>query len=81
MSDLTGAAAYEARLAHRREANLLGTTTRSDGARQVTYAGHPLYFYAHEGKNQVLCHDVREYGGLWLVVTPKGPPAPSESWA
>lgn len=54
---------------------LLGTTRRKDGSRQVTYAGHPLYFYAHEGKNQVLCHNVSEFGGLWLVVTPSGAPA------
>jgi len=50
----------------------LGTTKRTDGTTQVTYGGHPLYFYAHEGKNQVLCHNVREFGGLWLVVTPSG---------
>jgi predicted lipoprotein with Yx(FWY)xxD motif len=56
---------------------LLGTTERRDGTRQVTYDGHPLYYYAHEGKNQVLCHDVREYGGLWLVVEPDGDPAPA----
>jgi predicted lipoprotein with Yx(FWY)xxD motif len=55
---------------------LLGTTRRADGSLQVTYAGHPLYFYAHEGKRQVLCHDVEEYGGLWLVVRPDGTPAP-----
>jgi len=57
--------------------DLLSTTRRSDGTTQVTYGGHPLYFYAHEGKNQVLCHDVREYGGLWLVVQPDGGPAPT----
>jgi predicted lipoprotein with Yx(FWY)xxD motif len=55
--------------------SLLGTTPRKDGSRQVTYAGHPLYFYAHEGKNEVLCHNVSEFGGLWLVVTPSGAPA------
>jgi predicted lipoprotein with Yx(FWY)xxD motif len=54
---------------------LLGTTPRGDGSLQVTYAGHPLYFYAHEGKNQVLCHNVSEFGGVWLVVTPGGDPA------
>jgi predicted lipoprotein with Yx(FWY)xxD motif len=57
--------------------DLLGTTTRKDGSVQVTYAGHPLYFYAHEGKYQVLCHDVVEYGGTWLVVRPDGRPAPA----
>ena len=55
---------------------LLGSTRRSDGSTQVTYAGHPLYYYAHEGKYQVLCHDVEEYGGTWLVVRPDGTPAP-----
>jgi hypothetical protein len=24
----------------------------------------------------VLCHDVTEFGGVWLVVTPAGTPAP-----
>ena len=56
--------------------DLLGTTRRTDGSVQVTYAGHPLYFYAHEGKYEVLCHDVVEYGGTWLVVRPDGTPAP-----
>ena len=57
-------------------ADLLGTTPRNDGGTQVTYAGHPLYYYAHEGRHQVLCHDVTEFGGRWLVVTPEGVPAP-----
>jgi predicted lipoprotein with Yx(FWY)xxD motif len=56
---------------------LLGTTKRRDGGIQVTYAGHPLYFYAHEGKYQVLCHDIEGFGGTWLVVQPDGKPAPS----
>jgi predicted lipoprotein with Yx(FWY)xxD motif len=56
-------------------ADLLGTTPRDDGTVQVTYAGHPLYYYAHEGPGQVLCHGVKEYGGTWLVVTPGGTPA------
>ncbi|RYU11655.1 hypothetical protein ETU37_12870 [Nocardioides iriomotensis] len=56
---------------------LLGTVRRRDGRRQVTYGGHPLYYYAHEGPGQVLCHDVAEYGGTWLVVTPAGRAAPA----
>lgn len=55
---------------------LLGTTTRRDGSRQVTYGGHPLYYYAHEDKGEVLCHDVEQFGALWLVVRPDGGPAP-----
>ena len=56
---------------------LLGTVRRGDGSRQVTYGGHPLYYYAHEQPGQVLCHDVAEYGGVWLVVTPTGRAAPA----
>ena len=59
------------------DSGLLGTTKRSDGSTQVTYGGHPLYFYAHEDKLEVLCHNVAEYGGLWLVVTPEGNAAPA----
>jgi predicted lipoprotein with Yx(FWY)xxD motif len=59
------------------ESDLLGTTRRSDGATQVTYDGRPLYFYAHEGKNQVLCHNVEGYGGTWLAVQPNGKPVPT----
>jgi predicted lipoprotein with Yx(FWY)xxD motif len=55
----------------------LGTTKRTDGAIQVTYAGHPLYYYAHEGKNEVKCHNISEFGGMWLVVTASGDPAPA----
>lgn len=53
-------------------ADLLGTTSRTDGSTQVTYAGHPLYYYAHEGKDEVTCHNVTEFGGRWLVITPTG---------
>jgi len=56
---------------------LLGTTLRTDGSVQVTYAGHPLYFYANEGPGEVLCHNVFLNGGLWLVVTPEGGPGPT----
>jgi predicted lipoprotein with Yx(FWY)xxD motif len=50
----------------------LHTVARRDGGRQVTYAGHPLYYYVHDAIGQILCHDVVEFGGTWLVVNPDG---------
>jgi predicted lipoprotein with Yx(FWY)xxD motif len=54
------------------DASLLGTVGRRDGRLQVTYAGKPLYFYAHEGPGEVKCHNVNLNGGLWWVVGPDG---------
>jgi predicted lipoprotein with Yx(FWY)xxD motif len=52
--------------------SLFGTTRRRDGRRQLTYAGKPLYYYVHDPVGQVLCQNVFEFGGLWLVVRPTG---------
>ena len=53
--------------------SLLGTTQRSNGSLQVTYAGRPLYYYEGDrSPGQILCQNVREFGGLWLVVRPSG---------
>jgi predicted lipoprotein with Yx(FWY)xxD motif len=54
------------------DAKQLATTERDDGSTQVTYGGHPLYYYVDDGPGQVLCHNVEEFGGLWLVVDPSG---------
>lgn len=54
---------------------LIGITKRRGGAKQVTYRGHPLYYYVNEGPGQVFCHNVFQYGGTWLVVKPNGKPA------
>lgn len=51
---------------------LLGTTERRDGSNQVTYGGHPLYFYVNEEPGEVECHDVFLNGGYWYVVRPDG---------
>ncbi len=52
--------------------DLLGTTQRTDGSTQVTYNGHPLYYYAHEEAGEVKCHNIRTHGGLWWVIQPSG---------
>jgi predicted lipoprotein with Yx(FWY)xxD motif len=56
--------------------SLLGTTKRDDGSTQVTYNGHPLYFYAHEAPGEVRCHNIDLNGGIWAVVQPNGDRAP-----
>ncbi|HEU0019389.1 MAG TPA: hypothetical protein VFQ14_03770 [Thermoleophilaceae bacterium] len=53
---------------------LLSTTRRRDGKLQVTYAGHPLYYYKDDSPGNILCQNVDEFGGLWLVVKPSGEP-------
>jgi predicted lipoprotein with Yx(FWY)xxD motif len=59
------------------KATLLGTIGRRDGRKQVTYAGKPLYFYAHEDPGEVLCHNVNLNGGLWWAVGADGKPRPA----
>jgi predicted lipoprotein with Yx(FWY)xxD motif len=51
---------------------LLSTTKRTDGTTQVTYNGHPLYYYAHEEAGEVKCHNISTHGGLWWVIQPSG---------
>jgi predicted lipoprotein with Yx(FWY)xxD motif len=54
------------------DADLLGTTKRRNGKLQATYKGHPLYYYKDDEPGRILCHNVDEFGGLWLVVNPRG---------
>ena len=57
--------------------SLLGIRKRAGGKRQVTYDGHPLYFYVDDPEREVLCHNVEEFGGLWLAVRPDGSSPPT----
>jgi predicted lipoprotein with Yx(FWY)xxD motif len=51
----------------------LGTATRRDGSQQLTYGGHPLYYYEGDhAPGEILCQAVIEYGGGWYVVDPQG---------
>jgi predicted lipoprotein with Yx(FWY)xxD motif len=55
--------------------SLIATVRRADGSRQVTYAGRPLYYYVGDRKpGQILCQNVSEFGGLWLVMRAGGAP-------
>jgi predicted lipoprotein with Yx(FWY)xxD motif len=48
----------------------VGTTTRTDGTTQVTYAGHPLYYFATETSPD----QVKGLGaqGVWFLLAPTG---------
>jgi predicted lipoprotein with Yx(FWY)xxD motif len=55
------------------KASLLGTVKREDGRLQETYAGRPLYYFVGDRKPlQILCQNVAEFGGTWLVVRASG---------
>jgi predicted lipoprotein with Yx(FWY)xxD motif len=55
------------------KASLLGTTKRADGSREVTYAGHPLYYYVGDTQaGQTTGQGSNGFGSPWWVVTPAG---------
>jgi len=55
------------------KASMLGTTKRRDGKLQVTYAGHPLYFFAKDKKaGDVNGQGFVHFGGSWWVVSAAG---------
>src|SRR5713101_9699661 len=55
-------------------AKLLGTTKRKNGALQVTYNGHPLYYYQADKVGKIMCQHANMHGGLWLIIKPNGQP-------
>ena len=55
------------------KASLLGTISRGDGTTQVTYNGHPLYYYSGDsGAGQHNGQGVDAFGAGWFVVSPTG---------
>ena len=58
---------------HGARASLLGTTKRKDGKLQVTYGGHPLYYFVTDTKpGQTTGQGIEQFGGPWWVVSPAG---------
>lgn len=54
-------------------ANLIGTTKRKDGTTQVTYGGHPLYYYAPDRtRGQISGQALNQFGAPWYALTPAG---------
>ncbi|HET6817240.1 MAG TPA: hypothetical protein VFH66_08465 [Mycobacteriales bacterium] len=53
--------------------SMLGTTSRSDGTTQVTYADHPLYFYEDDkSAGEMEGQGSDEFGSKWWIVAPDG---------
>jgi predicted lipoprotein with Yx(FWY)xxD motif len=51
----------------------LGTITRSDGTKQVTYDGHPLYFFSGDsGPGMASGQGNDGFGAKWWLVSPSG---------
>jgi predicted lipoprotein with Yx(FWY)xxD motif len=55
------------------QATLLGSTPRTDGTKQVTYNGHPLYCFAGDkAAGDVRGQGLNQFGAKWYVVAPGG---------
>jgi predicted lipoprotein with Yx(FWY)xxD motif len=55
------------------KASLLGTTKRSDGTTQVTYKGHPVYYFVQDKKaGDTKGEGVNGFGAKWYVLAPSG---------
>jgi predicted lipoprotein with Yx(FWY)xxD motif len=52
------------------EAGMLGSIARPDGSKQVTYAGHPLYYFAGDTASGQT--NGQGIAGKWSLVTPSG---------
>ena len=58
---------------HGVRASLLGTTKRKDGKLEVTYNGHPLYYFVTDRKpGQTTGQGVNQFGAPWWVLSPAG---------
>jgi hypothetical protein len=55
------------------KASDLGTITRSDGTKQVTYDGHPLYYFSGDsGPGTASGQGSDGFGAKWWLVAPTG---------
>src|SRR5271155_1866210 len=51
----------------------IGTIAGPNGSRQVTYYGHPLYYYVGDKKpGTTNGQGLKEFGALWYVLSPSG---------
>jgi predicted lipoprotein with Yx(FWY)xxD motif len=59
----------------------LGTLVRDDGETQVTYHGHPLYFYAGDASvpGRTEGQELEQFGDEWYAVDRGGSPVEEDS--
>jgi predicted lipoprotein with Yx(FWY)xxD motif len=51
----------------------LGTITRPDGTKQVTYKGHPLYLYVKDKDDgDTYGEGIKSFGAEWYALSPSG---------
>jgi predicted lipoprotein with Yx(FWY)xxD motif len=51
----------------------VGTTTRPDGTKQLTYKGHPLYFFSKDKDDgDAYGEGAKAFGAEWYVLSPSG---------
>jgi predicted lipoprotein with Yx(FWY)xxD motif len=61
------------RAEHGVNAAQISTIAGPSGSRQVTYYGHPLYYYVGDKKpGQTNGQGLKEFGALWYVLSPSG---------
>ncbi|HEX6789357.1 MAG TPA: hypothetical protein VF091_08960 [Gaiellaceae bacterium] len=63
------------------DSSALGMITRDNGDKQVTYHGHPLYYYAADASSpgKTKGEDVDQFGSSWYLVNAGGKPVEAKS--
>ncbi len=63
----------EPKLGEEVKSDLVGSITRKDGTKQVTYNGWPLYYFARDtAAGEVTGQDKHGFGGEWYVMSAAG---------
>src|ERR1700680_3693832 len=60
-------------------AGQIGTTTQAGASPQITYNGHPLYYYVgDQGAGQTRGQGLNQFGALWYALSSSGTAATSQ---
>ena len=57
------------------QSSMLGTTSRGGGVTQVTYNGHPVYYFSGDSSTgDMNGQGLTDFGGHWAIAGPDGSP-------